>query len=208
VNEDRITYHQLGQLDVRWDSGSTLSVLLNDGDRVRLITPAPSRTRGNREGAGPVSASSPQPAAPEAVLRQAGNLGRRHGRAAVYWQIGDTSTGREFCQELLRGIASADPAITGLYEVPDLTARWDYERGNLAADLQLAGGDPALAQAAQVYLAARPARSSGWRPPGWPAGAWHPRPGTRTKTAPSPRTPRAASLPRTGGRTSPTRPPA
>jgi hypothetical protein len=30
-----------GQLDVRWDSGSTLSVLLNDGDRVRLITPAP-----------------------------------------------------------------------------------------------------------------------------------------------------------------------
>jgi hypothetical protein len=30
-----------GQLDVRWDSGSTLSMLLNDGDRVRLITPAP-----------------------------------------------------------------------------------------------------------------------------------------------------------------------
>ena len=31
----------LGQLDVNWDSGSTLSMLLNDGDRVRLITPAP-----------------------------------------------------------------------------------------------------------------------------------------------------------------------
>ena len=30
-----------GQLDVRWDSGSTLSMLLNDGDRVRLLTPAP-----------------------------------------------------------------------------------------------------------------------------------------------------------------------
>ena len=30
-----------GQLDVRWDSGSTLAMLLNDGDRVRLITPAP-----------------------------------------------------------------------------------------------------------------------------------------------------------------------
>jgi len=30
-----------GQLDVRWDSGSTLSMLLNDGDRVRLVTPAP-----------------------------------------------------------------------------------------------------------------------------------------------------------------------
>ena len=31
---------ELGQLDVRWDSGSTLSMLLNDGDRVRLISPA------------------------------------------------------------------------------------------------------------------------------------------------------------------------
>ena len=30
-----------GQLDVRWDSGSTLSMLLNNGDRVRLVTPAP-----------------------------------------------------------------------------------------------------------------------------------------------------------------------
>ena len=30
-----------GQLGVRWDSGSTLSMLLNDGDRVRLITSAP-----------------------------------------------------------------------------------------------------------------------------------------------------------------------
>ena len=31
----------LGQLDVNWDSGSSLSMLLDDGDRVRLITPAP-----------------------------------------------------------------------------------------------------------------------------------------------------------------------
>ena len=109
-----------------------------------------------------MSASSPQPAAPEAALRQAGDLGRRHGRAAVYWQIGDSGTAaaREFYQELLRGIASADPAITGLYEVPDLTGRWDYERGNLAADLQLADGGPALAQAAAAYLAA--AREEFW----------------------------------------------
>jgi hypothetical protein len=34
-------YHtSLSQLDVRWDSGSTLSMLLDEGDRVRLITPA------------------------------------------------------------------------------------------------------------------------------------------------------------------------
>ncbi len=30
----------LGQLDMRWDSGSTLAMLLHDGDRVRLIIPA------------------------------------------------------------------------------------------------------------------------------------------------------------------------
>ena len=120
-----------GQLDVKWDTGSTLSMLLDDGDRVCLITPAPGAGAGEgREGAGPVSASSPQPAAREAALRQAGDLGRRHGRAAVYWQIGDSSAAaaREFYRELLRGIASADPAVTGLYEVPDLTARWDSGR--------------------------------------------------------------------------------
>jgi hypothetical protein len=31
---------RLGQLAVAWDDGSTLSMLLRDGDQVRLITPA------------------------------------------------------------------------------------------------------------------------------------------------------------------------
>jgi hypothetical protein len=31
----------LSQLSVRWDSGSTLSMLLGDGDQIRLIAPAP-----------------------------------------------------------------------------------------------------------------------------------------------------------------------
>ena len=158
-----------------------------------------------------MSASSPQPAALEAALRQAGDLGRRHGRAAVYWQIGDSSTaGREFYQELLRGIASADPAITGLYEVPDLTARWDYERANLAADLGLADGDPALDQAAEAFLGA--AREEFWLEAARLArrrlapGAEDETGGTRT--APSRKTPGTARPPRTGGRTSPTPPPA
>ena len=91
-----------------------------------------------------MSGPSPQPAALQASLRQAAQLGRRHGRAAVYWQIGGSSTGQEFYRDLLRGIATADPAITDLYEIPDLTGRWDYDRSNLAADLHLADGDPAL----------------------------------------------------------------
>ena len=42
-DEDTVTGYDPGpgQLAVRWDSGSTLAMLLRDGDRVRLITPAP-----------------------------------------------------------------------------------------------------------------------------------------------------------------------
>jgi hypothetical protein len=36
-----------GQLDMAWDDGSSLSMLLRDGDQVRLITPA--RRPGRRE---------------------------------------------------------------------------------------------------------------------------------------------------------------
>ena len=32
-----------GQLSVRWDGGSTLAMLLHDGDRVRLITASQTR---------------------------------------------------------------------------------------------------------------------------------------------------------------------
>ena len=34
---------RLGQLAVAWDDGSTLSMLLRDGDQVRLITPGAAR---------------------------------------------------------------------------------------------------------------------------------------------------------------------
>jgi hypothetical protein len=49
-----------GQLSVRWDSGSTLAMLLHDGDRVRLITPA--RERPGPDGDEP--ACSPRIATP------------------------------------------------------------------------------------------------------------------------------------------------
>jgi Domain of unknown function (DUF4314) len=42
---------RLGQLNVRWDSGSTLAMLLGDEDRVRLITPV--REHPGAEGGGP-----------------------------------------------------------------------------------------------------------------------------------------------------------
>jgi hypothetical protein len=109
-----------------------------------------------------VSTPAPRPAPQEAVLRQAANLGRRHGQAAVYWQIGDSGSdaAREFYRDLLRGIAGADPEITSLYEMPGLAAQQDYDRDNLAGDLGLARDDPALAEAAEAYLAA--AREEFW----------------------------------------------
>ncbi len=109
-----------------------------------------------------MSTPTPRPAPQEAVLRQAATLGRRHGKAAVYWQIGDSSSdaAQEFYRDLLRGIAGADPEITSLYEMPGLTAQQDYDRDNLAGDLGLARDDPALAGAAEAYLAA--AREEFW----------------------------------------------
>jgi hypothetical protein len=67
-----------------------------------------------------------------------------------------------FYRDLLRGMSEADQQIRGLYEVPDLTARWDYDRDSLAADLGLARDDPGMAGAADTYLAA--AREEFWRP--------------------------------------------
>ena len=107
-----------------------------------------------------MSTPAPRPGPQEEVLRRAGNLGRRHGRAAVHWQIGGSDAAQGFYRDLLAGIAGADPDIVNLYQMPGLTAQQDYDRDNLAADLGLARDDPALARAAEAYLAA--AREEFW----------------------------------------------
>ena len=133
--------HRHRQLAVAWDDGSTLAMLLDDGDQVRLLNPSPAgqHARPGRRQAG-----------------QARLIGRRQGKAAVHWQIGDSSSGeaREFWQTLLRGIASRDPHIMDLYEIPALTGQQDYDLASLAADLGLARDDPALPSAADTYRAA------------------------------------------------------
>ena len=99
------------------------------------------------------------PAPQQAVLRQAERLGRRHGKAAVYWQIGDSGSDAAlaFYGSLLRG-AGGDPQITGLFEMPGLDGRYDCNRDSLAAGLGLARDDPVLDQAAQAWRA-RPTRT-------------------------------------------------
>ena len=109
-----------------------------------------------------MSTPAPHHAPAQAALLQAGQLGRRHGKAAAYWQIGDSSNAdaQPFYRDLLHGTCEADQQITGLYETPDLTARWGYDRDSLAASLGLAHDDPGMAQAADTYLAA--AREEFW----------------------------------------------
>src|SRR6266851_626892 len=61
-------------------------------------------------------ARHPQPAAPAvSIADDAENLGRDAGRAAAYWQIGDSSgaDAQPFYRHLLRGISEADQEITG-----------------------------------------------------------------------------------------------
>jgi hypothetical protein len=221
-------------------------MLLLDGDQVRLVTPAPGQSparterlarqhpTANTTDARPdntvkedsrLSTPAPHPAPAQASLMQADRLGRRHGKAAAYGQIGDSSdaAAQPFYRDLLRGISRADQQITGLYQTPDLTARWDYDRDSLAADLALARDDPGMAKAADTYLAA--AREEFWleaarlarrrlQPgPDHRAGGGDqarracpgrgrpgPKPKTRTRTRLQPRG-------RICGRTSPTRPP-
>jgi len=100
--------------------------------------------------------------AQQAVLRQAERLGRRHGKAAVYWQTGDSDSDAAlaFYRSLLRG-ADGDPQVTGLFEVPGLDGRHACDRDSLAAGLGLARDDPVLDQAAQAYLTA--AREEFWQ---------------------------------------------
>ena len=183
----------------------------------------PGPRKPGRSAAGEHARPASRAGAGRAAPGQAG-CGHRHGKAAVYWQIGDSSgaDAQPFYRDLLRGISEANQEITGLYELPDLTARWDYDRDSLAADLGLARDGPGMAEAADTYLAAAreefwleaarlargactPARTKGPATATRPAvltpspGRGRPRPRPKTRTTLKPRT-------RTCGRTSPTGP--
>ena len=96
------------------------------------------------------------PAPQQAVLRQAERLGRRRGKAAVYWQTGDSGSDAAlaFYRSLLGDAAGGDQQITGPSGMPGLDGRHDYDRDSLAADLGLPRDDPVLDEAAAAYLAA------------------------------------------------------
>ena len=159
---------RLGQLNIRWDSGSTLAMLLHDGDQVRLITPpqaslpartgppAPAREHPaptvTRSSGRPGTPATPSPAAPAAsIASDAENLGRDAGKAAASWMF-DGNTPEDTYRAVLRGIEDGDPVILDAYPAPGLSAGGGYTEADLARDLGLDGEDQLLPDAATAYL--------------------------------------------------------
>jgi len=124
-----------GQLHIRWDSGSTLSMLPGEGDQIRLLARA-----NGQDGTEPE----------DPLVTRAGELGRDAGRAAATW-VFDGSTPEEAYQRVLRGIDEGDPAVLDAIEPPAIGPAAGYDEGDLARDLGIEPGDRALPRAVSAY---------------------------------------------------------
>ena len=126
-----------GQLCIRWDSGSTLTMLPGDGDQVRLLAPA---------AAGDGGPAEPQ----DPVMARAAALGRDAGQAAAAW-VFDGSTPAEAYRQVLRGIENGDPAVLDAIEPPAIGPVAGYDQDDLARDLGLQPASPLLQDAVPAY---------------------------------------------------------
>ena len=125
-----------GQLHIKGDSGSSLSMLPGEGDRVRLLSPAAA----GDDGTGPE----------DPLAAMAAELGRDAGRAAATW-VFDGNTPEEAYRRVLRGIEDGDPAVLDAIEPPAIGPAAGYGQDDLARDLGIAPGDPALPRAVSAY---------------------------------------------------------
>ena len=125
----------LGQLDVTWDSGSTLSMLPGEGDQVRLLA----RHAGD-------DGTEPE----DPLAARAAELGRDAGRAAATW-VFDGNTPEDAYRRVLRGIDEGDPAILDAIEPPAIGPAAGYDQDDLARDLGIEPGDRALPRATSAY---------------------------------------------------------
>jgi hypothetical protein len=125
-----------GQLHIRWDSGSSLTMLPGEGDQVRLAPDA----AGDSDGTGPE----------DPLAARAAELGRDAGKAAATWAF-DGNTPDEAYRRVLRGIDDGDPAVLDAIEPPAIGPAAGYDQDDLARDLGLEPGDPALQDAVPAY---------------------------------------------------------
>ena len=124
-----------GQLHIRWDSGSTLSMLPGESDQVRLLARA-----SGEAGTGPE----------DPLSARAAELGRDAGHAAATW-VFDGNTPEESYRRVLRGVEDGDPAGLDAIEPPAIGPAAGYDQDDLACDLGLEPGDPALPRATSAY---------------------------------------------------------
>lgn len=125
-----------GQLHIRWDSGSTLTMLPGEGDQVRLLHQA----AGEDAGTGPE----------DRLAARAAELGRDAGKEAATW-VFDGNTPDEAYRRVLRGIEDGDPAVLDATEPPAIGPAAGYDQDDLARDLGLEPDDPALQDAVPAY---------------------------------------------------------
>lgn len=102
------------RVDVAWDSGSTLSMMLDDGDAITLIPTSPAAPTGPAEPAGTVQGGGV--AWPE-LLDALRTVGAADGSTAAEWWLQDTIGGRASgdtaatARRILDGIDDEDPAV-------------------------------------------------------------------------------------------------
>jgi hypothetical protein len=152
-------HHQgIGTVDVEWDSGSRLSMLLDDGDRIAPVNdtagtqpdaPKPTTTAAQGEGA---------PERQDALLATATAAGAAAGRAAADWwaqhTIGGRSHGdvRAAARRILTGIDDGDPAVSDTLPVCDRS-----DDSNLDLDEELHPHDAATVLVQPLTAAERTA---------------------------------------------------
>ncbi len=135
--------HERHRVDIAWDNGSSLSMLLDSGDRITTADTA-----------------TPPPAAEQTeqrddVVHAAATAGAAAGRAAADWwcqhTVGGTAGGdvRMVARRILAGIDDGDPAVLDTLPV--------YDRGDSTLDLDEVLDEHAVAPAQPLTTAARTA---------------------------------------------------
>ena len=115
---------RLGQLAVTWDDGSTLSMLLRDGDHVRLIAPArppaAGSLPGSRAGSGNQDITDPATGGSRLLSRQCPTCILRHGDPM---HLGPERLREIIGQALASGQLRGLPRHLDLWRLPGLRSR-------------------------------------------------------------------------------------